>query len=355
MNAKANAPDALARSAATLAKIVQLMTRLEITAIPRNYTLLHEAIKGTNTALGREIGALGKAPAQEALDAIGVRHGLADHNSLVLGHSAIDLMRTIAALSAEAEAERHKRTNAVTQINQLLGRLKSDPVMAMSDFASQAGLLVASVEALSSSESAHCQRLDTLVARLENVASGAAASETALLHDPITGLANRTALMTRLFTVYDADDSSGNALLLMRVERLKALCDSHAAGAGEEVLKQIATIFRKSIKKLDYVARVTGDGFAFLFDKVDHDSVATIAERIRHRIETEVYRISGREYLPGTLSLTVGVALTGDAQNGNELYRHAMLALEAAKECGTRVYSVELSERGGRNYGRDVA
>lgn len=355
MIAKANASDTLARSAAVLAKIAQLMTRLEIAAIPRNYSLLHEALTGSNTALGREITALGKAPAQEALDAIGVRNGLPDHNSLVLGHSATDLMRTIAALAAEAESERQKRTNAVTQVNHLLGRLKADPVMAMTDFAGQAGLLVAAVEALIGSESAHCQRLDALVARLENVAAGAAASETALLHDPITGLANRTALMNRLVAAYDAEDSSGSALLLMRVERLKSLSDSHAAGASEEALKQIATIFRKSIKKLDYVARVGGDGFAFLFDKVDHDSAVLIAERIRNRVETEVFRISGRDYLPGTLSLTVGAAFTDDAHNGNELYRQAMLALEAANESGTCAYSVELTELAGRNYRRESA
>lgn len=355
MNAKANAPEALARSAAVLAKVAQLMTRLEIPAIPRNYALLHEAITGNNTALGREITALGKAPAQEALDAIGVRNGLPDHNSLVLGHSATDLMRTIEAMAAEAEAERHKKTNALTHINHMLGRLKADPVMAMSDFAGQADLLVSAVEAMIGSESAHCQRLDTLVARLENIASGAAASETALLHDPVTGLANRTALMNRLAATYDAEDKACSALLLMRVDRLKGLSDSHASGASEEALKQIATLFRKSIKKLDYVARVGGDGFAFLFDKVDRESVFSIAERIRNRIEAEIFRISGREYLPGTLSLTVGAAFTEDAPSANELYRQAMLALDAANESGTCVYSLDLSERAGRNYRRGVA
>lgn len=355
MTAKANAPDCLARSAAVLAKIAQLMTKLEIQAIPRNYALLHEALTGSNTALGREITALGKAPAQDALDAIGVRNGLPEHNSLVLGHSATDLMRTIAALAAEAEGERQKRVNAITQMNQMIGRLKADPVMAMSDFASQAGLLLSAVESMVGSETAHCRRLDTLVARLENVAAGAAAAEIALLHDPITGLANRAALMNRLAAAYDAEENAGGALLLMRVDRLKSLSDSHSAGASEDALKQIATIFRKSIKKLDYVARVGGDGFAFLFDRVDRDSVVSIAERIRQRLELEAFRISGRDYLPGTLSLTVGAALTEDAQNSGELYRLAMLALEAANESGTCVYSVELTERAGRAYRRDVA
>ena len=163
MNAKANASETLARSAAVMATIAQLMTRLEIPAIPRNYSLLHEALTGSNTALGREITALGKAPAQELLDAIGVRNGLPDHNSLVLGHSATDLMKTIEAIAAEAEAERHKKTNALTQIRHLLGRLKADPVMAMSDFAGQADLLVAAVESMIGSESAHCQRLDDVL------------------------------------------------------------------------------------------------------------------------------------------------------------------------------------------------
>lgn len=355
MNAKSNAPENLARSAAVMAKVMQLMTRLEIPPIPRNYSLLHEALTGSNTTLGREITALGKAPSQEALDAIGVRNGLPDHTSLVLGHSATDLMRTIEALAAEAEAERQKKTNALTQINHLLGKLKADPILAMTDFAGQTELLVTSVEAMISSERSHCERMDRLVARLENVASGVAATETALLHDPITGLANRTALMNRLIAAYDAEDSIGSALLLMRVERLKSLSDSHAAGASEDALKQIATVFRKSIKKLDYVARVGGDGFAFLFDKVDRDSVFSIAERIRNRIEAEIFRISGRDYLPGTLSLTVGAAFTEDAPTSNELYRQAMLALDAANEGGICVYSVELTERAGRNYRRDVA
>lgn len=354
MNAKANAPETLARSAAVMAMITQVITRLEIAPIPRNYALLHEALTGGNTALGREITALGKAPAQEALDAIGVRNGLPDHNALVLGHSASDLMRTIEALATEAEAERQKKTNAVAQISHLLGRLKADPVMAMSDFASQADLLVAAVEAMIGSERAHCHRMDTLVARLENIASGVGASETALLHDPVTGLANRAALTNRIMAAYDAEDNAGSALLLMRVERLKSISDSHAPGASEDTIRQIATVFRKSIKKLDYVARVGGDGFAFLFDKVDRDSVVSIAERIRDRIEAEVFRIAGREYLPGTLSLTVGCAFTDDAPNGGELYRQALLALEAASEGGTCVYSLELTERAGRKYRRDA-
>lgn len=107
------------------------------------------------------------------------------------------------------------------------------------------------------------------------------------LTDSLTGLPN-LAGHTACFDVElarAARDHAPLSLLLIDVDRLKAINDQHGHAAGDAALRLVAHALERSCRVTDHAARVGGDEFAVLASGAGiRDSVA-LAERIRATVE----------------------------------------------------------------------
>ncbi|WP_203426374.1 GGDEF domain-containing protein [Sinorhizobium sp. BG8] len=357
-NAMMGTKEAAAGAPATAQKIMQLMASLGISGQPRNYELLYEACAGGNAALVKEIAALGKSPEQASLDALAIRYGLASHNALAAGQAAGEALRLIGEMSSVTNKCNQDKAIALQEIREIADRLTSDPVFAMTDFASDASRLLAIVQDLLSAERILGLRTDDILGQMRGVRSGMAASHEALTHDTVTGLGNQAALATRLKSHFESEDEKTAALLLVRIDRLKGFMDTHVAGAADQTLRQLAALFRQSLKKNDFVARTGPDQFALLLADVNRDNAASIAARIRGKVEAESFSFPGRDLPPGFLSLTGGIAFTDAARSPSVLVSQSEQALAVAGEGEgreIRFYSADIAARAARNYRRDVA
>jgi PAS domain S-box-containing protein len=83
------------------------------------------------------------------------------------------------------------------------------------------------------------------------------------LHDPLTGLANRTLLTQRLDAAL-RKDSSQSCLLFVDIDRFKAVNDRHGHATGDLVLQQLAQRLTGLLRPQDMCARVGGDEFVVL-------------------------------------------------------------------------------------------
>lgn len=122
----------------------------------------------------------------------------------------------------------------------------------------------------------------------------------ASLTDPLTGLANRRALMQSLPGLAAAchlerrvpPAPSQIVLMIVDLDCFKPINDRHGHEAGDDVLKQVAAILRDCVRSTDLTVRWGGDEFVVVYSSADLDDGAVLAERIRMRIAKHHFRLT---------------------------------------------------------------
>ena len=75
------------------------------------------------------------------------------------------------------------------------------------------------------------------------------------------------------------------SLLLVDVDRFKAINDGYGHGVGDVVLQRLTAILADEVRESDLSARYGGDEFAVLLVDADLEQAKRIADRIRERVE----------------------------------------------------------------------
>jgi diguanylate cyclase (GGDEF)-like protein len=153
--------------------------------------------------------------------------------------------------------------------------------------------------------------------------------------DSLTGVDSRShfsALAEHEFN-YARRYNTHVSLIMLDIDHFKHVNDTFGHSWGDVVLKQIAGVLRKSLRKADRVGRYGGEEFTILLPATGLDKIYPAAERLRQqieelRIETEL----------GDIQVTVSLGVVEmDAQkdeNVDDLIRRADTALYAAKKAG---------------------
>jgi diguanylate cyclase (GGDEF)-like protein/PAS domain S-box-containing protein len=153
------------------------------------------------------------------------------------------------------------------------------------------------------------------------------------LHDPLTNLANRVALMDRLAQGLVALERQPGriALLFVDLDDFKYINDSLGHDAGDHVLREVGRRFQRVARRTDTVARLGGDEFVLLCTALGKDDdLRLIGDRVMQAL---------REPLPGadalTLTGSLGAVATSDpSADPGELLQQADFAMYAAKRAG---------------------
>ena len=146
------------------------------------------------------------------------------------------------------------------------------------------------------------------------------------LHDSLTGLYNRTAYNTMRQDL----DMSHNALLLVDVDKFKAVNDTYGHDVGDMVLKRVANVLQYSFRATDLVFRLGGDEFVVIMVNAN----STLRELVRTKIEqANVMLQKPTDDLP-PVSLSVGVAFADRQHPEGDIFKDADTALYRVKEAG---------------------
>jgi diguanylate cyclase (GGDEF)-like protein len=148
------------------------------------------------------------------------------------------------------------------------------------------------------------------------------------LHDPLTGLANRTLFADRLDRALAQRDQRV-ATLFLDLDDFKTINDTHGHQAGDELLIAVADALRRSVRPEDTVARLGGDEFAVLIERgASEGSARVVADRLHAALRTPVY-VAGRDRSIGA-SVGISLGMSG-ATTGETLMREADIAMYVAK------------------------
>jgi diguanylate cyclase (GGDEF)-like protein len=148
------------------------------------------------------------------------------------------------------------------------------------------------------------------------------------LHDPLTGLANRTLLRDRLQHALARRERGATAALFVDLDNFKQVNDAHGHATGDTVLVEIARRLHTAVRPGDTIARLGGDEFVAVCEGIDVEAALAVARRLQDAIELPL-RIDSLEH---NLTASIGIAL-GDS-DPDALLADADAASYRAKAAG---------------------
>jgi diguanylate cyclase (GGDEF)-like protein len=156
------------------------------------------------------------------------------------------------------------------------------------------------------------------------------------LHDPLTGLPNRTLLMESLQQVLSSrpqGDSVYAGLLFLDLDNFKFINDSYGHRAGDLLLQEVARRVDAVLRKGDVVSRLGGDEFVVVLrDVASPEALERAAQRIQHRFGVP-FELDGVEC---AVTASVGIAWADVRvdHSPSDVLRDADTAMYEAKRRG---------------------
>lgn len=153
--------------------------------------------------------------------------------------------------------------------------------------------------------------------------------------DPLTGIANRQAALTRVSEelVRASRYRRPLSVVMVDLDHFKRLNDAHGHAAGDTVLRAVARRLAENVRAVDLAGRFGGEEFLLVLPETDADAAAALAEKLRRVVAGSPIRLAdGHEV---TVTLSAGVAGgPGAVLLPDQLVRDADAALYSAKALG---------------------
>ena len=150
--------------------------------------------------------------------------------------------------------------------------------------------------------------------------------------DGLTGIFNRRFFELRIMEEIERARrfGTGMAVIMADIDQFKKLNDEFGHLLGDEVLRQVSSLFHQQVRKIDVVCRYGGEEFAILLTQTNAPQAIAVAEKLRKLVEG--YQFPG---VPRTVTISAGVAaFPTHGRTRDEMIRAADNGLYAAKQAG---------------------
>ncbi len=155
------------------------------------------------------------------------------------------------------------------------------------------------------------------------------------LHDSLTGLVNRNEVLERLKSETDRSSRDGSSVgvLLVDIDHFKLVNDRYGHADGDQVLVEVASRMRSTLRSYDIVGRYGGEEFLVILPGCDSLKAELQAERLREAIAGKTVSLS-----QGLITVTVSIGVmakdSGSNDSPSQLIGAADAALYRAKAAG---------------------
>jgi diguanylate cyclase (GGDEF)-like protein len=150
--------------------------------------------------------------------------------------------------------------------------------------------------------------------------------------DGLTGIFNRRFFELRILEEIERARryGTGMAVIMADIDQFKRLNDEFGHVLGDEVLRQVSSLFNQQLRKIDVVCRYGGEEFGILLTQTSAPHAMSVAEKLRKMVEG--WQFPG---VPRTVTISAGAAAFPEHGTArDELVKAADAALYAAKQAG---------------------
>jgi diguanylate cyclase (GGDEF)-like protein len=150
--------------------------------------------------------------------------------------------------------------------------------------------------------------------------------------DGLTGIFNRRFFELRIVEEIERARrvNSGMAVLMVDIDQFKRLNDEFGHLLGDEVLRQVSSVFHQQLRKIDVVCRYGGEEFGILLSQTNPQHALGVAEKLRRMVESWAF-----PGVPRQVTISAGVAsFPTHGSTRDELVKAADAGLYAAKQSG---------------------
>jgi len=164
------------------------------------------------------------------------------------------------------------------------------------------------------------QRLVTINEELEHLA----------LHDPLTGLPNRSLVVDRLqqAILTARRDQKPMALLMLDLDHFKEVNDTLGHLVGDQLLVRVGERFQSSLREPDTLGRLGGDEFAVVLPQANREDALIVAEKLQAALRRPV-DIDQNSF---SIAASIGISIYPEhGPDPSNLLRSADIAMYVAK------------------------
>ncbi len=324
-----------AQTADLLRRVIPYMTKHGRNYSPVHYTLWYEYLAETHPALKRHLDEmLRNQPVLSAADSeqlftrfIVARD--AEFNEK-LQQSLEDLMKHLSSVAQSAGDDAAHFEKHLKQASTLL----SGPLDA-EGLSQVVSCLAVQTESLISATGKLQQQIETGTREIQKLKDQLGQVNSDAHTDPLTKLMNRRGFDRAVGALTNGSGAvRGAALIMADIDNFKRINDTYGHMLGDEVIRCVAQLIRKTVKGGDIVARFGGEEFIVLLPDTGLDPGRAVAESIRIAVSrARLERTERQEVLEG-ITVSIGLAAAGGDEALAMLIAAADRALYRAKQQG---------------------
>jgi diguanylate cyclase (GGDEF)-like protein len=153
--------------------------------------------------------------------------------------------------------------------------------------------------------------------------------------DPLTGVATRAAMMSRLhIEVADARRYAHPcALVMIDLDGMAGLNRQLGRDAGDAVLSELALRLRLRVREADAIGRTDGDTFLAILPHTDERGATVFADAVRSRLTAKPVETNDGPVAP-TVSIGITILRPGDQVSEDEVIGRVEEAVASARAAG---------------------
>ncbi|MDR1174634.1 MAG: diguanylate cyclase [Treponema sp.] len=158
-------------------------------------------------------------------------------------------------------------------------------------------------------------------------------------HDAQTGLNNIDTFARKLQESIDLlkREGGGNTVIGLQIDQYSSINDEAGSQAVDELIRQMAVLFRSNIQRRDIAARFSDEGFVLLIRSCTGEDAMRVAQRLLEASHAYRFHYSGKEYSI-SFSIVLEEVKTGDEKADAVLASAGEGAAKARAEGGDRIY-----------------
>ena len=332
----------LRRSMRTALETMETLHEQKLGAFPRNYELWYTYLEGQNADLNAAIDGLmrvnGRITHEEA-DAILRRHMHSDLSTDTIDQVCASLTGWLYTIVQEVAAG----STTITEYSKSL-ETATEQLAAVNDpgLRGIVGRLVAATDD-TRARNEHLERsLGDAQTQLMEMRETLETVSKEVITDQLTSLTNRRYFDHMLAETMLQSFHAGKdmALIMGDVDNFKAFNDTWGHQTGDQVLKIVSTVIRRSTKGRDIACRYGGEEFAIILPDTKMVHASKVADDIRAEVMTKklVRKSSGATL--GRVTMSFGVTALRSGDTPPDVVKRADRALYAAKHAGRNCVKV---------------